>query len=399
MVIITNKGLIDPLAFELIGASTKRDDEQTIGFFGSGVKYAIAGLLKRGIPFQVWRGTEPIEFTTEKVVMRDTEFDRILIDGKPTSMTTSMGPKWELWMLVRELYANAIDEGGEMAVTDDYSQFIREDHTTFIFPDRVRLQEVIGQQEFLFARNREIIYEDERIRVYEDVGRAGYYVKGIYVGGEGNGHGYMIKDHPYAINEERKIENEFWARLHTLERITKISCPKTIKKIVSRAKVQGTIEYNIFHGYLNGSVKTSEAWAEVMLFPADAKEFATEWNHLPVSEDVYKLLDHPNKWTRRKWDPSGTEEQNKKLNEAMGLVRMIDPGVCAGMELMFAQSSSKALGMGFEDGVMYVSADIAGEPTLTIAAHLTMMLSENHPTLGLRAVTAYFRSLQIPQAA
>ena len=35
---ISNKGEIDPNAFRLRGASTKRNDEMKIGFFGIGLK-------------------------------------------------------------------------------------------------------------------------------------------------------------------------------------------------------------------------------------------------------------------------------------------------------------------------------------------------------------------------
>ena len=51
---IESKGNIDPQAFVLLGASTKRDDESKIGFFGSGLKYSIAYLLRNNIEFKVF---------------------------------------------------------------------------------------------------------------------------------------------------------------------------------------------------------------------------------------------------------------------------------------------------------------------------------------------------------
>ena len=53
---IQNEGEIEKRAFQLIGASTKRDDESKIGFFGSGNKYAIALLLRKNIFFKVYSG-------------------------------------------------------------------------------------------------------------------------------------------------------------------------------------------------------------------------------------------------------------------------------------------------------------------------------------------------------
>lgn len=393
MVIITNKGLIDPLAFELIGASTKRSDNSTIGFFGSGVKYAIAGLLKRGIPFQVWRGNEAIDFSTERVEMRGMAFDRILINGKPTSMTTDMGPKWETWMLIRELYANAVDEGGEMAVTDEYQQFIKEDSTTIIFPDRSSIEDIIKRQDFYFTRGRDVIYEDKRIRVYEDIGEAGYYVKGIYVGGGSTGHGYEVRDIPYEINEERVIMHRWAAQSNTFERIMGITDARTVKRIVARTKSK-TIEGSIFLNtlpYTFSSVVPSPAWADIMFFDTSDSDYATEWNHVVVSKEIYDRLAHPNKWTKRRWDPSGTNEQNNKLAKALELVRAHVPTICDGHRIAFAKSQSRALGIGTEDGVVYVHDSIADEPVETIASHLVMMLSDSKPEVGIKCLTDLFK--------
>ena len=189
-IVITNEGMIDPLAFELIGASSKRSDESTIGFFGSGLKYAIAGLLRRGIDFQIWCGEEALDITTKEVTMRGQTFNRIFFNGEPTSLTTDMGPRWDKWMLIRELYANAIDEGGEMAVTEGYEQFIKQGRTTIIFPSPDQLEDVMKDQDILFCRDREIEYSDERITIYEEVGDGGFYVKGILVGRQLKGFGY-----------------------------------------------------------------------------------------------------------------------------------------------------------------------------------------------------------------
>lgn len=109
---VSNSGIIDPLAFELIGGSTKRGDTSKIGYFGSGLKYSIAYLLRNEIPFVVYAGMDKIEFTTEKRGLRTSEFDAIAINGKVTSLTTQMGIDWELWFAMREIVCNAMDEPG-----------------------------------------------------------------------------------------------------------------------------------------------------------------------------------------------------------------------------------------------------------------------------------------------
>lgn len=108
---ITNKGEMQQEAMTLLGASTKRGDDTKIGFFGSGLKYAMAMLIREGIEFHIFAGSKEVKVTTKPVQFRDKEFHRIYINGEATSMTTDMGVDWEPWFALREVLCNAIDEG------------------------------------------------------------------------------------------------------------------------------------------------------------------------------------------------------------------------------------------------------------------------------------------------
>lgn len=110
-ILIQNDGEIESNSFELIGASTKRGETGKIGFFGSGLKYSIAYMMRKGIHFRVFSGEEEMVFTTTPESLKGQSFDRICINGKPTSYTVTMGPTWtEDWFVLREIYCNAIDE-------------------------------------------------------------------------------------------------------------------------------------------------------------------------------------------------------------------------------------------------------------------------------------------------
>lgn len=110
-ILIQNDGEIEINSFELIGASTKRGESGKIGFFGSGLKYSIAYMMRNGIDFKVFSGTNEIVFSLKSEDFRDKKFERICINGNPTSYTTSMGPTWsEDWFVLREIYCNAVDE-------------------------------------------------------------------------------------------------------------------------------------------------------------------------------------------------------------------------------------------------------------------------------------------------
>ena len=62
---ISNKTEIDVRAFSLLGACTKRGDNTKIGYFGSGLKYAIATLVRMKIPFEVYSGLNKITIETK----------------------------------------------------------------------------------------------------------------------------------------------------------------------------------------------------------------------------------------------------------------------------------------------------------------------------------------------
>lgn len=111
---IQNSGELDIRLVALMGGTTKSKDEFKIGQWGSGLKYTLAYLLKNNMDFKIFIGENEVKVTTEIETIRDEDFEIICINGKRTSITTQMGGQaWEPWMIVRELWCNALDEGGE----------------------------------------------------------------------------------------------------------------------------------------------------------------------------------------------------------------------------------------------------------------------------------------------
>lgn len=107
-------GLIDPRCISTIGVSVK-ETENPIGFFGTGMKYAIAIILRNEGEITIWRGLQPIRFTTKEIEVRGKPCKVVCMDGQELGFTVELGKHWKMWQAFRELYCNTLDEKGETA--------------------------------------------------------------------------------------------------------------------------------------------------------------------------------------------------------------------------------------------------------------------------------------------
>jgi hypothetical protein len=154
-ILIQNDSEIETNSFELIGASTKRDEKGKIGFFGSGLKYSIAYMMRKGIDFKIYSGLNELHFTTTKEQLKGKCFERICINGKETSYTVTMGPTWkEDWYVLREIYCNALDEGDCTIVKCTENVSPTEGKTRIYIELTDVLANVIAQWDSYFADER-----------------------------------------------------------------------------------------------------------------------------------------------------------------------------------------------------------------------------------------------------
>ena len=104
------------LDFEVIrtmGVSVKTN-ENPIGYFGTGLKYAIAGLLRTGHQMDLVVDDERYKFSLKTKEVRGKEFQFCMMNDEQLPFTTEFGKNWEPWQFYRELASNTMDEGGEV---------------------------------------------------------------------------------------------------------------------------------------------------------------------------------------------------------------------------------------------------------------------------------------------
>ena len=111
-IVFRNKGVIDPRSISTFGVSSK-EGEGAIGFFGTGLKYAIAILLRNGCSITIYAGLKKLEFGTRKEKVRVDDFTFVTMNRKALGFTTEVGKTWEVWQAFREIYCNTLDEKGE----------------------------------------------------------------------------------------------------------------------------------------------------------------------------------------------------------------------------------------------------------------------------------------------
>lgn len=109
-----NPGVIDMDVVRVMGVSVK-DSDSAIGYFGTGLKFAIATLLRTGHSISIKAEKKTYNFSLRPRKIRGQTFDGIVMNDEDLSFTTQLGRNWETWQAYRELHSNMLDEGGKVS--------------------------------------------------------------------------------------------------------------------------------------------------------------------------------------------------------------------------------------------------------------------------------------------
>jgi hypothetical protein len=115
-------GLLDMRAVTTFGLSVK-ENENPIGYFGTGLKYAIAILMRNGATVTINTSSgDRYEFSKHMDTFRSKEYEAIAMRTSMRNVelpfTTELGRNWKMWMAFRELYCNTQDEKGVTHIGD-----------------------------------------------------------------------------------------------------------------------------------------------------------------------------------------------------------------------------------------------------------------------------------------
>ncbi|WP_375188464.1 hypothetical protein [Sphingobium yanoikuyae] len=205
MIIFENPGLIDKDAISIVGISAKLPD--SIGRFGTGIKYAFATILREGGEIVVYRGKEAIKIGTRKRNIREQDFAIVTMNGKNTGFATHMGRDWKPWMVLRELASNAMDEGGDYRQAESFDADAETaDDKTIITVEWPDLEAAYRNRGELFI-DGDVILKTDAVLIYDKRVRYLYY-RGIRAhelpGGQAAAFAYDLRGYQH-LTEDRTM--------------------------------------------------------------------------------------------------------------------------------------------------------------------------------------------------
>lgn len=207
-----NDGLLDIMGLLLMGASTKRDDKEKIGEYGTGWKYALAALYRNNVPIHILIDGEMVSITTTPVKMGHKTFQAFRIDNKDAYFTTEMGPDWKLWMAIREVYCNCLDETHPVVSTENDIE-INGSVTgkTIVFIGITEDVELIidnWMDYFCFERTDDVFEIPGKLKIYQKLhsNKSIIYRKGIKVAESSKPGCFDYDFHDVPINEIREAD-------------------------------------------------------------------------------------------------------------------------------------------------------------------------------------------------
>lgn len=177
-IVFENRGLIDLRAITTFGVSVKITDSP-IGYFGTGLKYAIAVSLRTGQTVEAFVGKGHYKFTLKPTKIRNSKFQLVYINDEEMGFTSELGKNWELWMAFREFYSNCLDESGEVYKVRGLPVG-EEDTTKFIISGDLCSDTYSNRYSVFLDPYLKPILSTKNVDIYE--GHSGYlFYKGVRV--------------------------------------------------------------------------------------------------------------------------------------------------------------------------------------------------------------------------
>lgn len=331
----SNNGLISLLDLCSMGDSSKRDNPSSIGKYDSGLKYAIAILLRNGIKMLIISGEHEYYFQEKLVIDEISDKKKNLIeiiqcstiDGQAVHHTTgfavNLGYDWEFWMAIRELYSNCLDENGTYTIgnikLDSYD-------TNIILYENDKLQEVIDNWDSYFLTGTPVFTShQENIKIYENNlpnKEFTIYKNGIKIFSDPDQQSKYVYDHSIAeIDEMRVIRDVYTTRSEISYALKRMNVDEVIKDYID------TYDENDIESTL-GFGNFSQNWVDIVnecFSNGTLPAFKESIMSTIMSDNRFSIGKKRIEYTSHNWTPS---VEVQIVNSKPKDVVLVDPESC-----------------------------------------------------------------------
>lgn len=247
---IQNTGELDIRLVALMGGTTKANDKYKIGQFGTGLKYTLAFLFRNNLDFKILVGDEEVKIHLETEIIRGDEFEIICINGQRTSITTKMGEDWSAWMIIRELWCNALDEGEAIREITDVIEG-EEGKTSFFIQIDKQVQDILNNWNRYFIHDQEPVFKDHEHALYPAGDHLCIYKQGVLIYESKDRKSVFSYDVAYAdINELREFRGSVsQAIVYCLADANEKAITYFLENVTENHYEGSDIDYNWFRSF------------------------------------------------------------------------------------------------------------------------------------------------------
>jgi len=248
--VFENPGVIDARSITTFGVSSKDNAATAIGFFGTGLKYAIAILLRNGCGITIHSGTNKFTFGVEVQKIRHDEFTIVTMQtnrGKPEKLgfTTELGKGWEVWQALRELHCNCVDENGKSYEVDTPSTLCA--NNTRVIVQGTAFEQVWMHRASVFLQSTPI-HTGEKVSIHPGASEWVFY-RGIrtYRLSTPSHFTYNILEQ-MQLTEDRTVKYDWYVTQHISGEVAKLTDEKMLDQILLQPQLTGTWEKSLNFG-------------------------------------------------------------------------------------------------------------------------------------------------------
>lgn len=254
---VANEEMIVPrIALEKLGLSTKRNDAETIGRFGSGIKFAPIAALRNGWEWWFVGRDNYGPYYMQYAIHQEDGIDCVWYDYgdelKPSSFTLGAGElSWtDPFQIIREPIANAMDGakvyGGDWSIDIVDEIDVAEDNEFCVYiTASPELMKVVDNIDAYFSFNREVLSDFSKNKILKAFDKSlRVYCQDVLIHHRDDESMFDYCFDRIDLNEERNVKSEWDMNWNIAYSVIRLDDEDLIKKVIQSAVTSAKYEWN-----------------------------------------------------------------------------------------------------------------------------------------------------------